>query len=461
MTLPRAQAIQHLFWLSWYALIFTIPFELLQLPVVGISLRLHQMLFVITCLFGVYAFAHHIPRVLRETFTSLGKSWWYYQHIYIWTLVLIWLFSVIGGLRNGEDLQGTVIRSAVFLGYIGVFWLIYYGIRKREQVGAIINTVIASTVIIMTIGLYEAIALQFGLPEWTYEVIFDGRADSLFPEPNWFGMWLAIMTAIVLPPWFRAYQTQGGLQWGWITLFFFLIFTNILTLTRASWLATAVVVGIFALQHLIIHGWQHLRTSLAPFGIQIAIVICAASLLAPLFSPFNLWDRSLSIVTHEMTIEELVDSDDSEDSENEEKETVKKQVSDVNVTSRIRSYKQSLSLIEVYPFLGVGHAGFEEYFAQGSNPSNLFLSVFVSSGIAGGIIFLGLIYIWIKQASVFFVDHPEYANMMVGIVLAIGVVGMFNDPILMGFMWMLFGFLARLPDLIVTEDINHMSYEEK
>lgn len=459
MTLPRSQFIQQLFWLSWYALIFIIPFELLQLHVLGISLRLHQLVFVLTCILGGYAFAHHIPRVLRNTLKSIRKPWWYYQHVYIWTLLLIWLFSVIGGIRNGEDLQVTLIRSGVFLGYIGVFWLIYYGLRKKEQVDAIINILIVSTMVVIIIGVYEAIALQWGLPDWTYNVIFDGRADSLFPEPNWFGMWLAIMTAIALPRWYQEYQIHGGLQWGWLIFFFLLIFTNILTLTRASWLATAVVVLLFVFQYLIINGWQYLKQSLVPFVLtRVVIVILVASLLAPVFSPFNLWGRAVSIVTHQITITETVDEEDSDN--DGEKEVVRTKVSDVNVSSRILSYQQSLSLIGVYPFLGVGHAGFEEYFEEGSNPSNLFLSVFVSSGVAGGIIFLGLIYIWIKQASIFFVDHPEYANMMLGIIMAIGVVGMFNDPILMGFMWLMFGFLARLPDLIMDEDLNHVTYED-
>lgn len=162
----------------------------------------------------------------------------------------------------------------------------------------------------------------------------------------------------------------------------------------------------------------------------------------------NITDRVQSIFT-----QNLVVYNESEDGE----ELIREEVRDVNVDGRLQNYQDALLIASNNLVIGVGQAGFEERVGEGYNTSNIFLSVLVSAGILGASLFVGFFYMMFKQGVYFFRQHPEFSSITIGIMIAIGLTGMFNDAFLMGFVWASFAIAARLPDLIIDEDVDNPS----
>ncbi len=425
----------------WYLLIFTIPFEVVQIAINGISLRLHQIVFAVLIPVGIWRYRASIGNVFRTSFQNITAPSWYYQHIFLTVFSVIWILSTLGGIINGENITTALIRAGVLLGYIGVFCIVYYGLRNRTQVYTLVAILAVSTATLIVVGMYEAIALPLGWPTYT---VFHGRVDSLLPEPNWFGMWLAIMTAITIPVWYASPQIKVRRLLALLVLG--MIFMNVLTITRASWLATAALIITFLGQHLIMSTERKKALRFIPnlsFVILIGIALSQTGLAG-----LNIVDRVESIFTQNLVV--YNESDDGE-------EWLREEVRDVNVDGRIQNYQDALSISSEHLVIGVGQAGFEERVGPGFNTSNIFLSVLVSSGIIGVSLFVTFFYILFKQGVYFFRQHSEFSSITIGIMVAIGITGMFNDSFLMGFVWLSFALAARLPDLIIDDDLDSPS----
>lgn len=426
-------------------LIVTLPFEILQFSIAGLDIRIHQIILglIILVLIPKFIKQNPITTILRNII-SIN---WYYNNIHLVLLSLMWIIILIGGILNGGDLQTTIIRNIVLLGYIIVFYTIYRYINIKDRLYKTFNLVFISTGILILIGLYEAIAFQLG---WNSFQVFPGRVDALLPEPNWFGMWLSVVYAIALP---LAFVARGFKQQ--FLLWFLLlgvVLMSILSVTRASWVAIIIITAIYILYQAI---FVRKYVKLLNFAIVLFAVSFGAAGMSQLgLTDFNLKDRLTSIFSQETSYYYEIDEKTGERKEIADITKVKdkdsievKKEADVNVLSRRDGYINAGVIIYSNVFTGVGLAGYENIVGDGYNTNNLLLAVAVAGGIFAIALFLSFLYIITKQGFIIIKSEPVLGTVLLGSMLAILITGMFNDNFLMGFTWLVFGIMAGIPEI--------------
>ncbi len=426
----------------WYLLIFMLPFEILQISIQGFQIRIYQVIILIVLLLSIYLYRDNIQSKINYILKNIFNLEIYYQNIYLILFTLIWIIASISGYFYGGDINQSFIKSAIALLYLILFIIIFYGIRNKNQLYNVFKTLFYSTGVLILIGVYEGIAFKFG---WNTFTVFDGRVDSLLPEPNWLAMFLTIIYAILLP-----IQLNLQKKWSLWYLMLGLLFIVIASLTRASWLAIFIITGIFFLRNII---WGDKKKNLLKYMTSIAITIFLAVILSQTgITGFNLKDRALSIFTQDM-----VYYDKEITQYNQDEEISKNIEKDINIIKRQDDYNNALEIGTEYFLTGVGFNGYEHRVGDGRNASNLFLGVFVSSGIIGVSILFTIFYTLVKQSFFFYSSDTKLSNIILNIILAITITGMFNDPYLMGFLWIILAIVTRIPDIIIDDDLDHKS----
>jgi hypothetical protein len=433
-------------------LIFTLPFEVLQFSISGLDIRIHQVILALIVLFLIPRFIKQIS--IKNLFKNIVSRDWYYNNMHLVLLSLMWVIILIGGIINGGDLKTTIVRNIVLLGYIIVFYTIYKYLNTRERLYKAFNLIFLSTGVLILIGLYEAIAFQLG---WNSFQIFPGRVDGLLPEPNWFGMWLAVVYAISLPLAFVAKEFKE--QFSVWTLILGIILMSILSVTRASWLAIIMITAIYLVYQII---FVRKYIKLINFAIVLFAVVFGAAGMSQLgLTDFNLKDRFTSIISQETTYYYEIDDKTGEkrivtdinNLKNKDNLVIDKQA-DVNVMSRKDGYINAGVIIYRYIFTGVGLAGYENMVGEGYNTNNILLAVAVAGGILAISLFLSFLYIITKQGFLIIRNEPTLATILFGSILATMITGMFNDNLLMGFTWLILGIIAAIPEIVWTEEYN-------
>jgi len=433
-------------------LIFTLPFEVLQFSIAGLDIRIHQVILALIVLFLIPSLIKQIS--IKNLFKNIISIDWYYNNMHLVLLSLMWVIILIGGIINGGDLKTTIVRNIVLLGYIIVFYTIYKYLNTRERLYKAFNLIFLSTGFLILIGLYEAIAFQLG---WNSFQIFPGRVDGLLPEPNWFGMWLAVVYAISLPLAFVAKEFKE--QFSIWTLILGIILMSILSVTRASWLAIIMITAIYLVYQII---FVRKYIKLFNFAIVLFAVVFGAAGMSQLgLTDFNLKDRFTSIISQETTYYYEIDSKTGEkkamgdinDIKNKDNLLIEKKA-DINVMSRKDGYINAGVIIYRYIFTGVGLAGYESMVGKGYNTNNILLAVAVAGGIFAISLFLSFLYIITKQGFLIIKNEPTLATILFGSMLATLITGMFNDNLLMGFTWLILGIIAAIPEIVWTEEYN-------
>jgi len=419
-----------------------LPFEILQISIQGFQIRIYQVIILIVLLLSIYLYRDNIQSKINYILKNIFNLEIYYQNIYLILFTLIWIIASISGYFYGGDINQSFIKSAIALLYLILFIIIFYGIRNKNQLYNVFKTLFYSTGVLILIGVYEGIAFKFG---WNTFTVFDGRVDSLLPEPNWLAMFLTIIYAILLP-----IQLNLQKKWSLWYLMLGLLFIVIASLTRASWLAIFIITGIFFLRNII---WGDKKKNLLKYMTSIAITIFLAVILSQTgITGFNLKDRALSIFTQDM-----VYYDKEITQYNQDEEISKNIEKDINIIKRQDDYNNALEIGTEYFLTGVGFNGYEHRVGDGRNASNLFLGVFVSSGIIGVSILFTIFYTLVKQSFFFYSSDTKLSNIILNIILAITITGMFNDPYLMGFLWIILAIVTRIPDIIIDDDLDYKS----
>ncbi len=431
-------------------LILTLPFEILQFSVAGLDIRIHQVILALTVLFLIPKLIKQIS--IKKIVQNALSIDWYYNNIHLVLLSMIWVIILIGGILNRGDLQTTIIRNLVLLGYILVFYIIYKYLNTRARLYNAFNLIFYSTGILILIGLYEAIAFQLG---WNSFQIFPGRVDALLPEPNWFGMWLSIVYAIALPLAFGAkYFREQFALW---SLILGILLMSILSVTRASWLAIIIVTAIYLIYQIV---FVRKYIKLMNFSIVLFAVVFGAAGMSQLgLTDFNLKDRFHSIISQETTYYYEIDEQSGEKKEIMDLSQVKdpsniftQKQPDINVISRQDGYITAGIIIYDHIFTGVGLAGYENMVGEGNNTNNILLAVASAGGIISISLFLSFLYIITKQGFLILKTDSKLATILFGSLLATFITGMFNDNFLMGFTWLIFGLIAAIPEVVWREE---------
>lgn len=378
--------------------------------------------------------------------------------------------------------QALVVTSFVMLYFMGrIFFRTLYDVRQA------LPFFLGSSVVVFGFALWQNIAFLAGRE--SFEVMA-GRPNATFTEADWLGLFALVVIAAlsVLVDYFvisrmRLHNESSVLEGEKFlqimivcgTAVFLILAWSVLLITvaRSAWLGGAVVVLVCAGALLFRQGFPSLTTSLprtAFFVFIVSFSAGAALALTLLFhlTSFQLFNRAESTVSGLQKITVACASADtalpykindlSELTQNGcrhillEEITAEQQAGhtiqevhrdDPNVSVRQEIYGKVSQLIKAHPFLGIGWGSVSSFLGAdergaGLNASNMFLEVWLGSGLIG---FLAFVFFWLYLAWSAFrwyvetVSSEERSFSLFLFVTWAGVTvfNLFNSGLLLGF----------------------------
>lgn len=396
----------------WQGVVFFLPFELIVVATLpaNVDLRAYQLGIVALLIstFLLWIQKKLILRTLRWFDLALA-------------LVLVGgtLTFFLNRLPAANSKDVFILYSFASFYYLGRLYL-----QKRRDVQAFIYTLLASGVAVAVYGIYQAIAFQ---KNWSDFMVMAGRPNSVFEEADWLGLFMglvALAALVVTLQLKRWYQEFGG-----AVLFVLFLITLIITVSRSAWLGFGVAIVALAilLGYEYLSGFIHTRPKenriLIKFflGVPVALILSLAIIFFFDLTRFQLGDRLTSTGTGDqvITIACTQGANPPASVENkdalglygcqhinlEEQEKFKgegyivREIEhpDPNIAIRQNLYQQTFAILKDHFFLGLGWGESVKAFGTdgrgaGLNSSNIFLEIWLGSGLIG---LLGFLVFWL------------------------------------------------------------------
>jgi O-antigen ligase len=362
--------------------------------------------------------------------------------IITFSLILIVVASIFGFIHT-PSIAASLKYTLLFFYFLALSMATYLAtFQKRENV---IRTLILSSLPVLVYGIFQSLAYKFSL--FAFETM-PGRVDGTFFEPDWFGMYLAVILGLMMP----LLNFKKISHW----IFLILIFANLLlTISRASWLASICIIFVYLLINLF---RKKIKQGLFSFT-QILASLSVAIFIITLFNltPFSLSQRFLSTFTGDEKY--LATQDEFGNTIQISKEEAQRLNSDqllllsredTNVNSRLNSYQESFELIKKHPLFGIGLGGLSTIYSKFTNANNILLEILIGTGFTGAIPFLAiLLYPFLLFIYLFFKKYPHfpYSTSTLSLILAFTAIlipNMFNSGIFLGYFWIILGIALSL-----------------
>ncbi len=281
-------------------------------------------------------------------------------------LIMIYLSGAIT-VGGKDSYYSALISCLLMFGY----FLIANLIRTEKWLHRCILALISSGTIVALIGIAQYI-LGLSVNDWidtSYFHDITGRTTSLFENPNFLAAYLTLVFPFALYQMISANKKKEQILG--LASCTMLVICNILTWSRAAWIAMIICTVIF----LIIYSKKTMRFI---FGLIAAL-------------PFLAFIIPKNIVTRFMSIGDMSDS---------------------STLYRVYTWKGSLEMVKEYFWGGIGYG--PEAFAQlypvyayagieaTPHSHSLYLQILLSMGIGALICFLAVTFIYIQKSFEFF-----------------------------------------------------------
>jgi hypothetical protein len=445
---------------------------------IGLMLRPYQLLGFLILLAIVIRFF-----VKRLNF-SLPKLKWYDVAV-----ILIGLSSFLSIVVAPDRLLSFKLAVVIF-SFIFLYFLTRIFIQDVEDVSRIAPFFLGSSLVVIFYGIWQNILFARGLN--SFEVM-PGRPNSTFAEADWLGIYLLLIIAVLYSLMFYfdkkrekldldaqisnfqipiSNQIQNPKSKKYFILsilYVLLLLSNILliiTVSRSAWLGAGIAT-IFFLLATLFSGWKIFwRQAILVISIGI---ISIAVVYAFNLTNFQLFNRMQSTGTGLQKITIACQEDSSlpkeiknisqlekyscrhinlEDIDREKSAgNIIKEIDRTDPNMNIRSviYKKSWEQIKAHPILGIGWGNIggvlgKDERGAGLNSSNIFLEIWLGSGILGLVAFLSVwLYIFLKSIYEFFKTKDillKTFSLFIAISwLGLTVANFFNAGIMLGFLW--------------------------
>ena len=393
--------------------------------------------------------------------------------------------STLGAANKEAGFKHSIIAAS----FVAIYFLIRMFIQGAEDLKKIIPFFLSSSVIVVFYGIWQNIRFAQGLSNFES---MPGRPNATFTEPDWLGVFLVFLLGLI---YILIYQIKESrlvddlkeirisqlykkmFLYIYLTLLFILL---VITVSRSAWLGAAAVTFIFLISILIdfsfgMVNWQWKKLI---NGIMLIIATAVVALLYAftfkltnfqLFNRFQSTGTGLQKITVSCANEEsalkLKQVEQLEQLEQlkqfscrhinlEEIQTEKSAgniVSEIyrkdpNVSIRKEIYQKSWQEIKNHPIMGIGWGSIGSILGKdergmGLNSSNIFLEVWLGSGVLGFASFV-LVWIYIFVGSLFKMTkavNPLQKSTFLFIILSwIGItaVNLFNAGIFLGIFWL-------------------------
>lgn len=404
-------------------------------------------------------------------------------------IIAISFFGFLG-ILNAPDKILSFKLAIIFVSFSALYFLTRYYLQNVSDIKKIIPFFVSSSLITVFYGIWQSFRFQNGREG--FEVMAE-RINLTFMEPDWAGIFLAVLVAFFLVlqyfcfnfsfgDFFSESEFQKGrgkifsfkneclffVFWG-LVFSFMAIF---LTVSRSAWLAIFVAGFFFIFIILTNLNFRHWQWKF--FAKNLFFTLSAGFLALFLIYIFNLTDfelkdrlQSVGSGKQKITVSclsklenDLVIEDVSELGKmncrhiNLEDIPMEKSAGffvtevyrdDPNFKTRNAIYQKSWEEIKKHYLLGIGWGSIGEILGKDSqgnslNSSNIFLEVWLSSGIVGflSLILLFFYILWEAIKKYYFSNNiHERISFLFFIIswFAIFVFNFFNAGIFLGFFW--------------------------
>ena len=385
---------------------------------------------------------------------------------------LLALLPLIGSPNKLAGLKLIIILVSFCILYL----LTKIYIQDLFDLKKILPFIFGSSLVVMGYAFWQNMRFSRGLNAFS---VMPGRPNGTFAEADWLGMYLLLLLgASYALIYYLTKYAKDAKKLGLVYVYLFLVFaTLIISVSRSAWLGAIVMTIIYFLYVFTefkfnYKNWQWRRI------IKIKLSVLAVfffSLLAVYFlhlTTFQLWNRALStggmqkitiscqenIALPEKisSLEELIkyncrhiNLEEITAEKNQGKFVTEIDRIDPNVSVRGEIYKKAWTEIKNHPIIGIGFENIAKVLGQDGrganlNSSNIFLEIWLGSGIGGLLVFIFFLgYIFLKAVkNIWQTKDPEKAVLALFILLSgLGIIifNLFNAGLLLGIFWVWLG----------------------
>ena len=467
---------------GWAFLIFVgvIPFENINLAPLawGFDLRPYQWV-------ALLLFVAVILRVIgRKLSFDLVRPRWF-----DWLLLVVPLGAFLGALYAPDP--GAALKQAIVILSFGlvyaigrIFW------QSEEDVRQAIPFFLSSSLVVCGYALWQNVRFLEGLS--SYQAM-SGRPNATFSEADWLGMFvivvLSLLWALVVKNTADFSSEQGESLplldmaraqmkrrafWFFFVFQIFALIILLISVSRSAWLGAGAATLGMGLAILLSQGWgaRSILLRQATFfflSAGLAGMVAVIAVLSFHLTTFQLFSRAQSATSglqkitvsceREIKLPEKIESIEKltelgcrhirlEEIESEQLlgmfvgETKR---DDPNVVIRKRIYAVTLGLIREHPLLGIGWGSAGAFLGTdergaGLNASDMFLEIWLGSGIIGLVAF-SLFWFSVIACTLyqFFRGAPSgrpLLSFVMALWFGIIVFNLFNSGILLGFFFL-------------------------
>jgi len=442
----------------------------------GITLRPFQFIGALTflavfCRFLVKRLNFQMPKLSRLDF-----------------LLTIFLLGSFLSAVFSQEKSSSFKLSVILFSFFILYFLVRIFVQSFEDLKKVIPFFLSSALVVSFYAIWQNIRFSQGLESFA---VMPGRPNATFAEPDWLGIYLVFCIAVIFSTiyYFRKSKsnnksliTDDRLL---ITILFLSLVTFflslILTVSRSAWLGAFIVFVVYAT---II--FTNLKSSPRHWRFKEIVwhksfvfsALALAIFLIYIFNltTFKLLERAQStggnqIITiscnsedEGMKIKQLQQIERLEQLEQfncrhinlEEIEKEKSQNKfvteilrpDPNTNIRKNIYQKSWQEIKTHPIFGIGWGAIGKTLGtdergENLNASNIFLELWLGSGLLGLLSFLAIwLFIFFRAIINFSGKNPEEKIISLFLILgliALAIPNLFNAGIFLGILWLFIG----------------------
>ncbi|MFC1637863.1 O-antigen ligase family protein [Patescibacteria group bacterium] len=382
--------------------------------------------------------------------------------------ILAGFVSVFGALDRGVAFNQSIIIASFGI----LYFLTKVFVNRSSDFRRVSVFLLSSALIVVIYGIWQNVIFLKG---GNHFEVMPGRPNATFAEPDWLGMFLVFVMALMYALSYKSIAQKFQKRWqcvGCAVLFVLVNILLIIAVSRSAWLGVgAVTVTYFSIAlYFVMKKRLSLKKFLSYFSAIGGLIVLSIVLVEFLgLTNFELLNRAQSTGSglQEITvscetefsipgeigdISELeeyecrhINLEDIADEEANGKFVGKTYRKDPNVNIRAEIYKKSWAEIKKHPILGIGWGNIGDILGKdergaGLNSSNIFLEVWLGAGILGLAAFIFMIGLGLHRSVLMLKSD----NVAMGLFLILGVVAiiipnLFNAGIMLGFVWLFFG----------------------
>jgi len=451
---------------GWAFLFFvgTIALENINLAPeqLGIMLRPFQLIGILTflavfCRFLVKRLNFRMPKFSRLDFL----------------LIIFAIGSFLSTFASKEQNSSLKI-SVIIFSFLILYFLVRIFVQSFDDLKKIAPFFLSSALFISLYGVWQNIRFSQGLDSFE---IMPGRPNATFTEPDWFGIYLVLCLAVIFSILYFERKNLNLAKSFFLFGSLVIVFsTLILTVSRSAWIGAFILYVVYAttiFTDLKFHpkNWNWKETAWQKFFIVSTLAVAIALVYFFQLTTFQLFERAASTSgMQKITIaceiipflpEKITNSEELEKyscrqinlEEIEKYKSSGKFVTEIlrkdpNVNIRKIIYQKSLNEIKMHPLLGIGWGAIGKTLGtdergENLNSSNIFLEVWLGSGLLGILSFLA-IWLFVFFRAIMNLSGKSLEAKTYGILLMLGIFALvvpnlFNAGIFLGILWIFWG----------------------